>query len=507
VSPAVEPAPAAPATDFAPLLHWLLSIQTSLRVAEVAAAAVNDGRLVFGVDRMSLAQRRGDRAKIIAVSGQEHVHPRSNVVRTLARLTSLVMTAGDPFRFPLENQELPTPLEEALAEYLQESGTRFLLIVPLRAPRKPDPPRRKNEVAPVQVESPIIGAVIFEQMAQDQPPPGLAANLDLVTPHLAAAMHNARSHESLFLLPVWRALGDAWEAVRHRRLLTIAAVIAVIGAGTSLFLVPWDYRVEATGRLMPVVQRDVFAPWDGQVQDLFVHGGERVKPGDVLLTLRNDELQTQFVKVRNEISEKRKLVSALNAEVGTAEKSPDRLEVVRIQGKIAETEIELKGLDEQRKLLEDRLERLTVRASIDGVVTTFQADQELTSRPVSRGDLLLQVMDDRGDWRLEMEVQEQRLGHLLSAQRATEPALPIEFRLLTQPEKSYEATLTSLATRAETSETTGSVVEVRAALNTENLPQRAIGAEVRGRIHCGKKPLGYVLFGDVIEFVQRYLWW
>jgi multidrug resistance efflux pump len=240
---------------------------------------------------------------------------------------------------------------------------------------------------------------------------------------------------------------------------------------------------------------------------LFVHGGERVKPGDVLLTLRNDELQTQFVKVRNEISEKRKLVSALNAEVGTAEKSADRLEVVRIQGKIAETEIELKGLDEQRKLLEDRLERLTVRAPIDGVVTTFQADQELTSRPVSRGDLLLQVMDDRGDWRLEMEVQEQRLGHLLSAQRATEPALPIEFRLLTQPEKSYEATLTSLATRAETSETTGSVVEVRAALNTENLPQRAIGAEVRGRIHCGKKPLGYVLFGDVIEFVQRYLWW
>ncbi len=27
------------------------------------------------------------------------------------------------------------------------------------------------------------------------------------------------------------------------------------------------------------------------------------------------------------------------------------------------------------------------------------------------------------------------------------------------------------------------------------------------RIACGRRSLGYVLFGDVIEFVQRRFWW
>jgi hypothetical protein len=29
---------------------------------------------------------------------------------------------------------------------------------------------------------------------------------------------------------------------------------------------------------------------------------------------------------------------------------------------------------------------------------------------------------------------------------------------------------------------------------------------VTAKINCGKKSLGYVLFGDVIEFLQRKLW-
>lgn len=37
-------------------------------------------------------------------------------------------------------------------------------------------------------------------------------------------------------------------------------------------------------------------------------------------------------------------------------------------------------------------------------------------------------------------------------------------------------------------------------------PHPQIGAEVIAKINCGKKPLGYVLFGDVIEFLRKRLW-
>ena len=62
-----------------------------------------------------------------------------------------------------------------------------------------------------------------------------------------------------------------------------------------------------------------------------------------------------------------------------------------------------------------------------------------------------------------------------------------------------------------TAEEDGSVLEARASLadrDTLDLTQvNTIGAEVRARIGCGKSSLGDVLFGDVIEFIQKYLWW
>jgi multidrug efflux pump subunit AcrA (membrane-fusion protein) len=157
--------------------------------------------------------------------------------------------------------------------------------------------------------------------------------------------------------------------------------------------------------------------------------------------------------------------------------------------------------------LEERLERMTVRAPIAGVVTTFQVEKLLMNRPVARGDVLVQVMDDRSDWQLELEVAEHRMGHLRKARMALGEDRPIEFRLLTKPDATYQAKLTTVGTRVVNSENTGSVVEVRADLESPNVADLAIGAEVRARISCGPKPLGYVLFGDVIEFVQKYLWW
>ena len=51
------------------------------------------------------------------------------------------------------------------------------------------------------------------------------------------------------------------------------------------------------------------------------------------------------------------------------------------------------------------------------------------------------------------------------------------------------------------------MLEACAAVDKMQLPLRTIGADVRARINCGPSCLGDVLFGDVIEFVQKYLWW
>ncbi len=533
--------------DARALLSFIHQLQRSLDVNEVAGVAVNDGRLLFGVDRVSLVLRRGRKSVVTAVSGQESVHPRGNLIRTMRTLAGQVIAAGEPLRYDGAFDNLPPQLEQPLAEFIQESGARFLILVPLLEPERLIKPEETSAHAkPVREPRRSLGALVIEQMQSSTPSPQLLSTLDPAVDHIAAAVFNAKTHSAIFLLPLWRAIGRFVEWLRGRRLALAAAGLALlIVVSAALVLVPWPYRVDATGRLMPVIQREVFAPWDGQVVELLVQGGERVEAGQVLLQLRSDELSAELVTVENQLHEKRKLVSTLIAQRDDVARQGNRDEELKLQAKAVETKVEVEGAAQQATVLKDRLARLTVRAPLAGVVTTFQAQQLLLNRPVKRGDLLLQVMDETGDWQLELEVAEHRLGRILVEQqrlaavsqetKVERPApastqehssasastlnprpstlnppfqqLPIEYRLLTQSEASYFANLNSLATRTVTAEAQGSVIEARATLDKTRLPVRAIGAEVRARIGCGTSCLGDVLFGDVIEFAQKYLWW
>ena len=91
-------------------------------------------------------------------------------------------------------------------------------------------------------------------------------------------------------------------------------------------------------------------------------------------------------------------------------------------------------------------------------------------------------------------------------------ALPVEFLLATTHETTFRGVLESEATRAAVSEKEGTVVEAYASILEEEMPRLKehlrIGAEVRARIDCGPMSLGYVLFGDVVEWVmKRWMLW
>ena len=51
------------------------------------------------------------------------------------------------------------------------------------------------------------------------------------------------------------------------------------------------------------------------------------------------------------------------------------------------------------------------------------------------------------------------------------------------------------------------MVEAFVQIDADELPFHSIGAEVRAKIGCGKKSLGYVLFGDIVDFLRRQFWW
>lgn len=481
-----------------------LRLHRGLETPAVCSIAANDGRTLLGADRVSVAILRRGKARVMAVSGQESVNRKSNLVRAMSKLMSAVSAARDPLFFEGESETLPPSLILPMSEYLKENTTQVVAIVPLLdnppAAREDDPTRSKPKPPKV------IGCLVVDGPGHA----GLASRLEdairLMADHTAAALANSLTYHRIFLLPVWRFLGRGFDVVRGRTALLVAFILAlVIAAGTALVVVPWDYRVTAEGRLMPVVQRQIFAPWDGEVVEIGVRDGQRVHAGDVLLTIRSDDLKTQLLTTRNELNEKRERILTLHAQIDEATKKSDRDEETRLQGELAATQVQVQGLEKQVELWETRQQQLVLKAPMDGVVATFRVEQLLLNRPVRRGEVLVEVMNDKGDWRLEVEIPENRMGHLRAAQES-EPARPVEFLLATSPESTYHGTLGTVGTRTSTTEEHGSVVEAYVDLEPEQPPTRAIGAEVRAKVDCGQRSLGYVLFGDFIEYVRKTLW-
>jgi len=503
-------AAATPAVSADLPLDDVLAVHNHLRVNDVAQVSANDGRRWLGVDRVSVAERVGNRLQLLAISGSQSVNPRSNVVQLLSDLADKVVRSGERLTFDGESRTLPPLIEQPLADYLHESRSRAVVIAPLFDPlamKKFTEAGIRGEKEPVPKPKPL-GALVVEQISDAPLPRDLDQRLDCLTAHTGLAMRNAQEHERIFLMPLWRFLGGYTSWFRGRRLAQWAlGLAAAAGVGAALTFFQWDYRAEGKGRMMPVIRQEVFAPWDGDVIQVKVGTGDPVKQGDTLLVLKNDELQARLLAQQNALAEKETQVASVRSQLSESTAGLTRAQVNELQFKEQQLLAEIKGVELQVGTLEKQMEALTVKANIDGVVATFRVEELLRQRPVRRGELLLQVMDPSKDWRLELDVAENRLGHMLEAQsQSGTRQLPLTYILATATEKTWQANLDTIGSRAMVSEKEGAVIPVFATPAAPLPDDLQIGAEVIAKINCGKRPLGYVLFGDVIEFFRKKLW-
>ncbi len=489
--------------------QFVLQLHKSLDVKEVAFTAANDGRLLIGCDRVSVAVLDGRKTVIRAVSGQDSVNHRANLVRKMTKLASHVIRTNEKMEYTGKVDHLAPKVERALADFVQESGSRMVTVIPVF---KPDPVIEKEDSnsRPLEKVRKAVGGIIIEQVAESQPKAGVLEKGDLISDHVGASIYNAKQYNRLFLMPLWRGLGKVFGFLEGRNGLKAALIVlALAGAIAALVMVPWEYRVEGQGKMMPVVQKDVFVPWDGEVVEILAESGKHVEAGQPLLRIKNPDLKTQLTAAYGELNSKAALLKTIHGELNRNLRPTEPSKRNELEGQMKQTQEEMAALDEQIAIIEERIASLNVKAPISGVIATFQLEQLLLNRPVRRGEVLLEIKHDDGEWHLELDVEEKRMGHFLDAVKANDNdfAREVEFKLATDSESEFMGKVSKVATRANSSQEAGSVVMVFCEFDKTQLPrQPRIGAEVRAKINCGQKSLGYVLFGDVVEFVQKYFW-
>ena len=190
-------------------------------------------------------------------------------------------------------------------------------------------------------------------------------------------------------------------------------------------------------------------------------------------------------------------------------------ERIRVAGQLAQYVERERTLLLQQKILNARRDDLIIRSPIDGTVMTFDLENKLRSRPVQPGQILLEVAKPEEGLILELQMPEKRMGHIdgyFRKLRESDPeaALSAKFVMMVDPAKHYGATVVEEHDRAENRGTEETTVQMRATIDDpESLPEGTrAGAGVSAKVYCGKRPLGYVCFNELVAFLQKtVLFW
>ncbi len=475
------------------------AVHEKLSVRHTAYVVVNDGRRLIGCDRVTLVLRRGRKHAVEAVSGLDVVERRSEAAKLLARLAAAVVETGEPLWYEGRSDDLSPQLREAVNAYVDATHVRSVGVVPLPVEERLEETEGRR--------GPAIGALVIERITQTSAEPGVQERARLVALHATAALRKAREHEAIPLLPLWRAAASVGRRFGPgTRLRTVAVLTALVAAAAALKFIPAEFGLHCRGVLQPVERRHVFAPLDGTVRAVHVKHGDRVRAGQLLVELRNTDLDVALADaVGRRTAAQEELLSVERSLFEDSSKSAVE-ERHRLAGRRSELKQRLASLDEQLRLLRRKRDLLRIVSPLDGEITTWNVEQLLGDRPVRQGQVLLDVADVAGVWELELKVPEDGIGHLLRAQEEQGPRLRVEYRLAAEPTTDRRAAVGEVHYAAEIRDDDGNTVLVRADLADRDLPALRPGAEASAKVYCGRRALGYVWLHDAVDFVRSKVW-
>jgi len=388
-------------------------VHASLNPRDTAYTIANEGRRLIECDRVSVAIRKGEKCVIEAVSGQDMVDKRSNTVRLLGRLATVVVASEEPMWYSGDTTDMAPQVEDAVQEYVDESHTKMIAVLPLSRPQLVE--KEKERPDDPDDTPPPIAALVVEQIEDSRVPQRMLSRVDVVAQHSSAALANALEHENVFLMPVWRTLGKSRWIVQGRNLpKVVLGAVAVVVLLVAMAVVPADFRLSSKGTLEPVQRHDVFAGIEGVVSEVKVEHGDPVKSGDLLAVIRNYKLNEEVETLKGNIATTVDQMERIQRQLSQRQLPPD--DYTRLTGELLEQKAKLESLRSQRRIYVEQEKELQVKSPADGMVITWDLQNRLVQRPVQRGQVLMRVADPSGPWQLELQMSEDRMGHIVRAQ-------------------------------------------------------------------------------------------
>jgi len=258
---------------------------------------------------------------------------------------------------------------------------------------------------------------------------------------------------------------------------------AILGGALLLAaaLFPVRDRVNAPCEVQPQVRRVVTAPFQSSLSRAHVKTGETVHLGQALAELDGREL-------RYELSE-------VTAQRSRALKRADQALSAGDVAKAQMAELEAEGFRQRQLLLEERIDSLTIRAPLEGMVLRGELERA-EGAPVEMGDPLFELAPS-GRMIVELAVPESEVIRVAVGR-------PVEFKVDAFSGRTFRAEIYRVAPRSET--VNGDNVFICEAELAEPGELRP-GMQGNGRVLGGRRPAMAVLLRPAVEWLRlRFLW-
>ncbi len=215
------------------------------------------------------------------------------------------------------------------------------------------------------------------------------AGLTIVAGLIAAPMAASKKPDVLELIATFAHV--AWKKLRKP-----ARFVALAGAVIGLGMIPWQLKVSGTFRTLPARELTVAPQIDGQIAEINVEEGARVRAGQPIAVLANPDRLHDRAKTAAELDEARARLAALRS--GSR---PEELE--RLRAAVSKKELEL------AQARDPETERARLQATIDQRGTELAyAQQNLTrSTELFRAGLMPKMNFERDQE--SVAVQQKRL--------------------------------------------------------------------------------------------------
>jgi biotin carboxyl carrier protein len=475
--------------------HQLLSQQMSvvLDVIGRSVAARNATEMAFFLanelqqhlqcHQVSIGWRtRGDKAKVVAISGQARFNKRGDTGRAIRDAMAeclrqeRTVSVGQETSSPEDAVDVPSPVaDEAEGEMRPIDLEHQRMMEVCQTDRVLTYPLRSGED--------VVGAWTFHWRKDHLPSAADERLIAVATGQIGPVVDWARRADQGVIRRAGRSTGQLAERIVGRgHLVAKACTVGVLAFLAVMIFLRVPYRVGGQGVLQPTPRRYCTARFDGVLKEAHVEPGDVVKAGKLLAELEDYQLRDELALAKAEWHKADKRSDSLWAQEKLAE-----AQIERIAAEKAQAEIDL---------LEFRLSHVKLTAPIAGVVLTGDL-KRAHGVPVKRGQVLFELAPlDR--MILEVAVPDADAARVEVGQVG-------EMSLQARPEETIEFTVKRIRPQAEIREEANTFVIEADVENVEGWLRP--GMEGTGKITVGRKPLGWILTHRIVDWLRMKLWW